>query len=110
MFFPSVSTGNTTDPGKGVGDGIDVAVAVGSGVNVGGIGEGVNVGGASVGVGAGAGAHPLNKTISRTSARKFDRIDFFMTFSPYDLIVQRSAQPVVFPPFDPYAGYEFPAV
>ena len=74
MLFPSVSTGNTTAPGKGVGDGIKVAVAVGSGVNVGGMGEGVNVGG----TGIAAGAHPLAKTIGKTNT-SMDSVDFFMT-------------------------------
>jgi len=63
LFFPSVSTGKTTDPGKGVGDGICVAVAVGSGVNVGGTGEDVG------GTGVETGAHPLNKTVSKTNAK-----------------------------------------
>jgi len=85
-----VSTGITTDPGKGVGDGISVAVPVGSGVNVGGIGEGVNVGG--TGVGVEAGAHPLiTKAVRRTNKINFDPIDFFMTLSPFDLIAQDCA-------------------
>jgi len=49
-----------------------VAVAVGSGVNVGGIGDGVNVEGIDVGAGVEAGAHPLNKTVSTTNARNTD--------------------------------------
>ena len=57
-----------TEPGKGVGEGITVAVAVGSGVNVGGIGEGVNVGE----TGVEAGAHPLNKTVSTTNVKSAD--------------------------------------
>jgi len=72
MLFPRVSTGKTTNPGKGVGDGISVAVAVGSGVNVGGIGEGVTVGGTDVETGVEAGAHPLNRTIKTTNARNTD--------------------------------------
>jgi hypothetical protein len=77
IFFPSVSTGKTTDPSKGVGDGIGVAVAVDSGVDVGGMGEGVNVGGMGEGVSVGgtgveAGAHPLKKTVSDTNARNTD--------------------------------------
>jgi hypothetical protein len=72
LLFPSVSTGKTTDPGKDVGDGIAVAVTVGSGVNVGGIGDGVKVDGTAVGTGVEAGAHPLNKTISTTNTSNTD--------------------------------------
>jgi len=68
-----------------------VAVAVGSGVNVGGIGDGVNVDGTDVGAGVEAGAHPLNKTVSTTNAKSTDPIDFFMTLSPFDLIAPDSA-------------------
>jgi hypothetical protein len=73
---------------------VDVAVAVGSGVNVGGTGEGVIVGGTGVDVGSGvgAGAHPLiTKTVRRTNKRNIDPIDFFITFSPFDLIAQDCA-------------------
>jgi hypothetical protein len=65
-----------------------VAVGVDVEVGVGGTGEGVNVGG----TGVEAGAHPLDKTISRANARKTDPIDFFMTLSPFDLIAQDTAQ------------------
>ena len=82
MLFPSESTGITTDPGKGVGDGMVVAVAVGSGVNVGGTGDGVNVDGADVGTGVEVGAHPLAKTVSKTNTRT-NKVDFFMTLSPF---------------------------
>jgi hypothetical protein len=84
ILLSNESNGITTDPGKGVGEGINVAVAVGSGVNVGGMGDGVNVEGAGVE----AGAHPLNKTISTTNKKN---IDFFMTLSPFDLIAQDCA-------------------
>ena len=90
MLLLGVSTGTTVDQ-NGVGDGIIVAVAVGSGVNVGGMGEGVNVDGADVGIGVDAGAHPLNKTVSTTNARNTDQIDFFMTLSPFDFIAQDCA-------------------
>jgi len=63
-------------------------VAVGTGVSVGGIG--VSVGG----TGVEAGAHPLNKIVRNTNARKTDPIDFFMTLSPFDLIIQRSRRTV----------------
>ncbi len=82
-----ISNGNVD---VGIGVIVGVTVAVGSGVNVGGIGEGVNVRGTDVGGGVEAGAHPLNKIIRNTNERKTDPIDFFMTFSPFDLIVQRS--------------------
>jgi len=63
-----------------------VDVAVGIGVSVG--GTDVRVGGTEVE----AGAHPLNKTVRNTNARKTNPIDFFMTFSPFDLIMQGTAQ------------------
>jgi hypothetical protein len=73
ILFPSVFTGKTTDPGRGVGDGISVAVALGSIVNVGGIGEKVDVGNISVGeIGVEAGVHPFNKTVSKTNGRNTD--------------------------------------
>jgi hypothetical protein len=72
LLFPSVSTGRTTKPGNGVGDGIVVAVAVGSGVDVGGMGEGVDVGIDVDGTGVEAGAHPLNRTTSTTKAINAD--------------------------------------
>jgi hypothetical protein len=80
-----VSTGKTTDPGKGVGDGIAVAVTVGSGVNVGGTGDGVNVDGTVVATGAGAGEHPLNKTINATNIINTDRTNFFIIMPPWIL-------------------------
>ena len=89
MLFPSVSTGNTTAPGKVVGDGIKVAVAVGLGVavgsrvNVGGMGEGVKVGG----TGVEAGAHPLARTIDNANMR-MNKVDFFMALSPLGLILR----------------------
>ena len=82
LLFPSVSTGRTTSPGKGVGEGIVVGVTVGSGVDVGGMGEGVGVGIDVAGTGVEAGAHPLNKTTSTTKARKAGRTDFLITQSP----------------------------
>ena len=54
---------------------IDVAVAAGS--DVGGIGDGVN--GMDVGVGTEVKAHPLTKTVRKTSKRT-DKIDFFIDF------------------------------
>jgi hypothetical protein len=80
----------------GIGIGVDVGVGEGGmGVDV---GVSVAVGGIDVGVfvdiGAGAGAHPLNKTIRNTNTRKTDSICFFMTLSPFDLIVQRSRRTV----------------
>lgn len=72
ILLPKESNGITTDPGKGVGEGINVAVAVGSGVNVGGIGDGVDVEGKDVGTGVEAGAHPLNTTVSTTNTKNTD--------------------------------------
>ena len=47
MFLSSVSTGKTSDPGKGVGDGMRVAVEVDSGVSVGAaVDAGINTGAA----------------------------------------------------------------
>jgi hypothetical protein len=60
-----------------------------------GIGTGIDVGG----TGVEAGAHPLNKTVRNTNARKTDPIDFFMTLSPFDLIAQDCAQLGVQLPF-----------
>jgi len=71
MLLLGLSTGTTVDQ-NGVGEGIIVAVVVGSGVNVGGMGEGVNVGRTDVGIGVEAGAHPLNKTVSTTNAKNTD--------------------------------------
>ena len=77
------------------------SVCVGRGVSVGEIGVGgMDVGiGVFVGIdirvggtGVEAGAHTLNKTVRNTNARKTDPIDFFMTLSPFDFIIQRSAQ------------------
>ena len=80
-----------TAVGSKVGDGISVAVAIGSGVNVG--GTGVNVGGTGVSIG-GVGAEitaQLNEIVINTNTRKTAPIDFFMTLSPFDLIAQDSA-------------------
>jgi hypothetical protein len=43
---------------------------------------------AASGTGVEAGAQPLNKTVRNTNAMKTDPIDFFITSSPYDFIVQ----------------------
>ena len=75
---------------KGVGEGIGIAVGVGLGVNVGGMGEDMGEDMDVGGIGVEEGAHPLNKIVSKTNARKTDPIDFFMTLSPFDLIIQRS--------------------
>ena len=64
--------------GSKVGDGISVAVIVGSGVIVGGVSVGVDVG--TGGTDVEAGAHPLNKMVRNANARKTDPIDFFMTY------------------------------
>jgi hypothetical protein len=77
-----------------------VGVAVGTGVSVDGMGVlvsgiGVSVGGSGVSVGATgveAGAHPLNKTVRNINTRKTNPIDFFMTLSPFDLIVRQNCQ------------------
>ena len=63
-----------------VGNGVDVEV--GLGVNVGCIGEGVNVGGTDVG----AGAHPLTKTVKRTTTMNFDSIELLITSPTFDLM------------------------
>ena len=78
MPCPRVSTGRTTDPGNGVGDGIVVAVevALGSGVNVGGAGEGETVGGAAVGVEA----HPFKNNASIANPTNTDRMGLFIPF------------------------------
>ncbi len=62
------------------GYGIAVAVAVGSGVDVGGTGDGVSVGGTDVGTGAEAGAHPLAKTIRKTNTMT-NKTGFFIALS-----------------------------
>jgi len=69
-----VSTGNTTDPGKDVGLGTVVAVAVGSSVFVGGIGvdEGATVGGTEV-----EATPQPDAVISSASASKTNPMDFF---------------------------------
>jgi hypothetical protein len=68
-----------------------VSVAVGLGVNVGGIGEDVDVGGISVGgFGVEPGAHPLNKTVSTTNTMNTDCIGFLMTLSPFDLVAHNA--------------------
>lgn len=72
-----------------VGSGVEVG-GTGEGVIVGGIGEGVPVGG--TGVGVGTGAHPLTKTVIRTNERKTNPNDFFIAFSPFNLIAQYCAQ------------------
>jgi hypothetical protein len=58
MVFPSVSTGKTSNPGKGVGEGVNVTVGgTGDGVivAVGGMAVEVDVGGTGDGSTAGAG-------------------------------------------------------
>ena len=69
--------------GTNVGVGVRVRVTVGGmGVIVGTgvfVGEGVDVGG----TGVTAGAHPVDKTVSTTNAKKTDCIDFFM----FDLLL-----------------------
>ena len=85
-YFDKAVGGSTV----GVG-GIGVLVGFGVGVSVG--GTAVRVGGTEVeGTGVEAGAHPLNKTVRNTNVRKTNPIDFFMTFSPFDLIMQGTAQ------------------
>jgi hypothetical protein len=74
---------STVFPGLQTGTGVGVKVAVGSGVEVGGIGDAVNVGGTGVDVGSGvgAGAHPFTaKTVRSTNRSNIDPNDFFMTF------------------------------
>jgi len=73
------------EPGKGVGEGTIVAVAVGSGVNVGGTGEGISVDG----TGVDETPQPA-KAISATSARKTNPIDLFIDFSPLISILRKS--------------------
>ena len=85
LLPPSVSTGKTTNPGKGVADGISVGVEVGSAVNVGGIevggiDEGVTEGGTEIK----AGAHPLAEIINKANTR-MNNANFFMKLSPFDL-------------------------
>jgi hypothetical protein len=70
LLFPRVSTGKTTDPGRGVGDGICVAVAVGSGVDVDNIG--VFVGGIDV-----ERTEQFNE-INRSINIRADKPDFFI--------------------------------
>ena len=71
-----------------VGVGVEVTVgwSVAVGVIVGGIGvfvgRGVDVGG----TGVEAGAHPLTRTVSNTTERKINPMDFFILSSPFDLI------------------------
>jgi len=72
LLLPSVSIGKTTDPGKGVGDGIVVAVAVGSGVDVGGMAVAVKVDADTGKTGVEAEAHPINRNVSMTNARNTD--------------------------------------
>jgi hypothetical protein len=71
MFFPNVSTGNTSFPGNGVGEGISVAVG-GTGeavdVAVGGTGDEVIVGRGG-GVGVGAGEQPAARMSVRIRTR-----------------------------------------
>jgi len=110
MAMSSFIAPSTVIPGLQTGVGVGVNVAVGSGVEVGGIGDGVNVGGTGVDVGSGvgAGAHPLiAKTVRRTNRRNIDPVDFFMTFSPFDLIAQDCAELCVYPPFGLITGYRF---
>jgi hypothetical protein len=58
----------TTTRDQGVSVGTDVSVAGETGVK--------------------ASVQPLNKTNGKINARKIDPIDFFITSSPYDFIVQ----------------------
>jgi hypothetical protein len=58
----------TTTRDQGVGDGMEVSVAGGTSVE--------------------AGVQPLNRTVSKTNARKTDPIDFSITSSPNGFIVQ----------------------
>lgn len=76
----------TTDPGKGVGDGMGAVISVGSGVNVGDMGEGDIVGG----TGVEAGAHALTKRVSVMSVRNTDQMDFLIALSFFDF-TRRSA-------------------
>jgi len=85
-----LSFGTSVAVGKGLVVGVGTGVFVGTAVSV---GKGADVGG----VGIDAGAHPLTKTVIKANARNFDPIDFFMTFSPFDLIVRRSAQRLALP-------------
>jgi len=68
----SVSTGKTSFPGNGVGEGIGVSAGgIGEGVivAVGGMGDDVSVGiGEAVGTTAGSAAQPVTKTISKINA------------------------------------------
>jgi len=77
-LFLNESSGMVTEPGKDVGDGITVAVAVavgGTGVNVGGMGEGVSVGGTGV-----DNTPQPNEAVSNASTRKTNPIEFFIIF------------------------------
>jgi hypothetical protein len=89
IVFPSVSTGNTTVPGKAVGEGTRVSVAVGAGVNVGGTWE------AETGDGLATGAQPLPKATSRTSGRTSGFVNFFMTLPPVDLTTKEWINPLL---------------
>ncbi len=85
------------EPSDGVGVGI--GVLVGSGVIVGVGGRGVAVDGSDVAVDGVVvdEPHALNKTARNVNARKTDPINFFMTFSPFDLIMQGTAQRFALP-------------
>jgi hypothetical protein len=74
VLFSNESIGKTTAPGKGVGEGITVAVAVGgTSVNVGGTGEGV-----FIGTGVDRTPQP-DEIISNISTRKANPIDFLIS-------------------------------
>ena len=89
MLAPNESKGYTTEPGKGVGDGVTVEVEVGSGVCVCGIGDvvcegvtdggrgGVVVDGAFEGVSE---AQPLKKITRNTIKRIAEFMDLFISF------------------------------
>ena len=81
-LVPRFSSGMTSNPGKGVDDGMGATVSVGSAVNVDDMGEGDIVGGTSVA----AGAHPLAKSVNVTSVRSTDQIDFLIALSFFDFI------------------------
>ena len=87
-LFLNESSGMVTDPGKGVGDGIIVAVAVavgGMGVNVGGMGEGVSVGGTGVDT-----TPQPDEAVSIASIRKTNPIEFFITFFSFSFDFARN--------------------
>ena len=84
--FARVSSGRTTVPGKGVGDGMVVAVEVGTGVKVdvdAGVDVGGMTGGAEVGVvGPEIGAQAARRAVRRTRANDGERLGLFIGVSP----------------------------